>query len=313
MRTLSRIGLAAAVILALSGMTDVAYGSVEKFFITGNPTTCSAVFSALQAQHPADFPPGSFSSSVNAQIVVSPLADGFYSEASPGPDGKTQIVDISSVSADGTLFDWKESTSPQRGFDAVSIKAGNGRTVYVYRPDGTAGNNLSDLNTTQSVTSVLFCADGNVTIVGNPLCNLPSNQLTAVCNALGQVVVEISTPGNSETQTCACPGITLNACNAKPVCVPSSTNDCIAQFPGGFCDPHSPDDAGTDPLETTCCLVSPFTQLPLTLTGVPQGTSSVTGKGSCCTNTTKTTTGGGGTSTVQSCYTISFPPDPPCP
>jgi hypothetical protein len=320
MRTLSRSGLAAAVILALSGMTDVAYGGVEKFFITGNSTTCSAVFSALQAQHPADFPPGSFGSGVNAQIVVSPLGDGTYSEASPfGADGIHQDVQISGVTADGNIFDWREILLPggapqKRGFDVVAIKAGNGRTVYVYEPDSTGDDHLSDLNTTQNITLVLLCADSNVTIVsGGPLCNLDSTQLGTVCGSLGKVVVEVSTPGNSETQICACPGITFNVCNPKLVCVPSPTNDCMAQFPGGFCDPAHPDDLSTaNVTETACCLRSAISGAPLTLTSTPVGTSSVTGVGSCCT-AGRTTSGGGGTSSIQSCFSVSFPPDPPCP
>src|SRR5262245_10334365 len=116
MRTLSRSGLAAAVILALSGMTDVAYGGVDKFFISGNHTTCSAVFNALLTQHVDVFPPGSFGTpvTVNAQIVVSPLDNNSFEEVSPfGADGIKQSVTIDGVLVNGATFNWRETTSPQ--------------------------------------------------------------------------------------------------------------------------------------------------------------------------------------------------------
>lgn len=305
MRTLSRTGLAAGLILAVSGATNAVYGGSEKFFVSGNITNCTDAFAALESQHPIDFPAGTFGA-VNAEILVEPLANGTFLEGpGTGADGIVQRVEVSGVDASQDSFDWTETTplpAGLQGFDVVSIKAGNGRTMYVYQPDSTGDTNLSDLNTTQKITSVLFCADDNVTIVdGGALCDIPSGILSDLCAAAGgSKVVEIFTPGSPETQICACPGVTFNICNPHPVCDPD-TADCTTDFPGGFCNPASPDNPDSTLTETSCCLLSPFTELPLVSTSVPVGTSTSTGSGSFCSTSTTTSAGGGATS-FQFCF-----------
>lgn len=305
MRTLSSIGFAAGLVLAVSGVTNTAYGRAEKFFVSGNIGSCTDLFAALESQHPVDFPAGTFGA-VNAEIVVEPLASGTFSEVGTGADSITQRVLVSGADSSQTSFDWTETTAVPRGFDAVSIKAGNGRTVYVYRPNSTGDTNLSDLNTTQKITSVLFCADDNVTIVdGGALCDIPSDVLSDLCVAAGgSKVVEIFMPGTPETQICACPGVTFNVCNPHPVCDPSDfpgdPTACETQFPGGSCDPASPDNPDTTFTEQSCCLLSPFSGAPLVTTSVPVGTSTSTASGSSCSLST-TTSGGGGTASIQYC------------
>jgi hypothetical protein len=186
------------------------------------------------------------------------------------------------------------------GFDAVSIKAGNGRTVYVYTPDGTGDTSLSDLNTTSKITSVLFCADSKVTITtGGPLCDLTSNQIGTVCSVVGNTaVVTISGPNLSQGQTCACPGATLEVCNPAPVCQP--TDPCATLFPAGSCDPGDPDDPATGSQETACCLLS-GQGTELTPTSVPFGTSEFNAHGSHICSVKTTYTAAGGATTTRTC------------
>lgn len=287
MKAVSKYGLVVAAVVAALGIANAANASVEKFFVEGNITTCQQVFDALETQHPIEFPAGSFGF-VNAEIPVGSLTTGEFAETS-GIDGVIQTINITSVAADGTSFDWVESTDPALGFDAISIKAGNGRSIYVLSPDGTSGENYADLNTTQKINSALFCADDNVTIAdGGALCDLPSSTLGELCDAAGSTsVVEIFVPGSGTTQICACPGVVFNVCNPDPVCDPE-TEDCS----GSFCDPN----------QEQCCLIHPLSGNTLTLQGVPKGTTSTPVSGSQFCSVSTTTSGGGGTSSFQFCF-----------
>lgn len=288
MNVLSRNSLAAGLFLAVFGAANVAHAGFEKFFITGNPSDCQAVFDGLLNQQ------GIVHAAVKSEIRYSPLVNNDPGTVIIG----TQTADIFDVVVGDTQFDWVETTSGGfEGFDAVSIKAGNGRTVYVYTPDATAGADLSDLNTTKKITEVLICADEDETIVfGGDLCNITSDLLFDLCAVAGDTsVVEIFVPGEGTSQICGCPGVTLNICNPATVCdvADLGTAACLAANPGGFCDPDNPNDTGTTEAETLCCLISPFTGESLTITSPPTGTFTTPASGSFCSLSTTTSTTSG--------------------
>ena len=216
-----RSALAAGLFLAVFGTTNVAYGGFEKFFISGNPVTCEAVFASLFAQH------GIFHGNVKTEVVFDPVPNGGVTAAGVTTIG-TQTAQIA-MAGDEKGFDWLETTEnpgpppflAQEGFDLVALKAGNGRSVYVYIPDETGGVNLSDLNTTRKITEALICSDDEIEPVTNlEACALSPGEVADVCVILGsdQFFVHRAPGDVAGTSICACSDLTASDCNAKPVC-----------------------------------------------------------------------------------------------
>lgn len=271
MNVLSKTGLAAGLFLAVFGMTNVAYGGFEKFFITGNPVTCEAVFDSLSVQH------GISHGAVKTEVVFDPFVSG-AGVVSFGP--QTATITVTTTKS----FDWAETTVPPEGFDVVSIKAGNGRTVYVYVPDEIGGLNLSDVNTTRKITEALICSDNQEEPQTNlDACALSPAQVGDVCAIIGfdQFFVHRAPGDVAGTSICACSGISSADCNTNTVCDPS-VQTCTGDPVAGLCKPLAPDDpVTTTVVETQCCLQNPAGD-ELVLGSIPTGSSTVTLSGSIC-------------------------------
>lgn len=273
--------LAAGLAFSSLGALAPADAASEKFFIKGNPTTCSAMFSELNKQHGLVF-----GDNVNAEIVVDSLQTGDYTDTVIA-DGLQQVVSIPRV-VGGALFDWKEITASvtadptdvNPGLDAACIKAGNGRTCYVYQPDSTGDINLSDLNTTQSINTVWFCADDNVTIAeGGPLCDLDSQQVNSVCEVIGSTALfEVYNEEQSLNASQLC------ACGAYSPSAGGEATQCDATGPGDGIDDEWPS-----------CFVSQ-NGTPLAQETMPTSSSSNRASGSFCTLYTSNSTSDGSTS-----------------
>jgi len=280
---------AATLFVAALGTANVAQARVETVFVSGNITTCTDLFTALHTLNPA-YQFGAYAPDgavpVRSEIRITSIYEGV--EASDG----VQKVRITNY--DGASFDWNEldidtglPAGNLMGFDAVARKAGNGRTVDVYIPEGTSGAGLRDHNNNSNITEVLFCADslGHAISTGQ-FCNLDANQLADVCNLVGNnALIEITTPA-SATQTttslCACPDVTSVQCDPRPLGTGA-----------GQCDPGDP--------ANNCCLSSPNGN-PLVLGSLPTGRTDSVGLGSLCLLSTSTNLASGESTSTQTCF-----------
>lgn len=279
MKILGRmIGVAFTALAAVTITAPAAHAGATKVFVNDTPTTCAEAFAALQGLDPSLDP----APTVTAEIRITSVGDGTYPSTITPIGLDPQEIKVTTAPGNKS-FDWEEVTAIPRGIDVVLIKAGNGRTGYIYIPDDFKGFNLSDQNTTQKITEIMFCADDkseSVPVLAT--CDLDSAALQATCNALNTKVFIYQSPGDDGENLCACPGVTAEICSRDTeICTedPSEIN-------------------GSTPL---CCTVSTTSGLPLTLKGPPSGVWSVPANGSFCTQYT-IDIGGGTLQTVTACF-----------
>lgn len=293
MNNKKKTSFAAVLLTAALGGASVAEARVERVFVGGNITTCSDLFTALNKLDPA-YQFGAYAPDgpvpIRSEIRITSIFEGV--EAGDG----VQSVRITNY--DGASFDWNEldvvtglEVGDLLGIDAVARKAGNGRTVDIYIPEGTSGENLRDHNNNSNITEALFCADSlGQAIPTGQFCSLDSSELADVCNLVGNnSLIEITTPSSAtETTTslCACPDVTSVECDPRPLGTEA-----------GQCDPENP--------ANDCCLAGPNGD-PLTLGGLPTGRTDSIGLGSLCLVSTSTNLASGESTSTQTCFCDPF-------